>query len=201
MRNAAGAPGLYVQSSWSGVTWTRTTPVRSWAPSGRAPARASETATRRQEREKEGGRIEAPFVRRRALGGRGIIPVLSVGGAMARKLGVVLMIVYAAAGPASVRGAGPSVQVVPKEAERRVDVLVDGQPFTSYIWPTSVKKPVLYPIRTDRGAVVTRGFPLEPRPREHTDHPPHVGLWLNYGDVNGVDFWGTSGQPRADGQR
>jgi len=118
----------------------------------------------------------------------------------ARKLGVVLMIVYAAAGPASVRGAGPSVLVVPKEAERRVDVLVDGQPFTSYIWPTSVKKPVLFPIRTDRGVVVTRGFPLEPRPREHTDHPHHVGLWLNYGDVNGVDFWGNSGQASEPGK-
>src|SRR3989442_3631986 len=118
----------------------------------------------------------------------------------ARKLGVVLMIVYAAAGPASVRGAGPSVQVVPKEAAGRVDVLGDGQPFTSYIWPTSVKKPVLFPIRTGRGAVVPRGFPLEPRPREHTDHPHHVGLWLNYGDVNGVDFWGNSGQASEPGK-
>jgi hypothetical protein len=119
---------------------------------------------------------------------------------MARKLGVALMIVYAAAGPASVRGAGSSVQVVPKEADRRVDVLVDGKPFTSYIWPTSVKKPVLFPIRADGGAIVTRGFPLEPRPREHTDHPHHVGLWLNYGDVNGVDFWGNSGQAAEPGK-
>ena len=119
---------------------------------------------------------------------------------MARKLGVALMIVYAAAGPASVRGAGPSVQVVPKETDRRVDVLVDGKPFTSYIWPTSVKKPVLFPIRADGGAIVTRGFPLEPRPREHTDHLHHVGLWLNYGDVNGVDFWGNSGQAAEPGK-
>ena len=35
------------------------------------------------------------------------------------------------------------VQLVVKEADRRVDVLVDGQPFTSYIWPTTLKKPVL----------------------------------------------------------
>src|SRR3989442_13629972 len=106
----------------------------------------------------------------------------------ARKLGVVLMIVYAAAGPASVRGAGPSVLVVPKEAERRADVLVEGQPFTSYTWPTSVKKPVLFPIRTDRGAEGTPGFPLEPRPREHTDHRNHVGLWLNADHRDAVDF-------------
>lgn len=118
----------------------------------------------------------------------------------ARQWKMMLVIACAAAGPTSLHGAAPSVQVVPKEAERRVDVLVDGQPFTSYIWPTSVKKPVLFPVRTDRGVVVTRGFPLEPRPREHTDHPHHVGLWLNYGDVNGVDFWGNSGQPSTPGK-
>jgi hypothetical protein len=117
-----------------------------------------------------------------------------------RQWGVVFVILWAAAGTASTSAAGRSVQVVPKEAERRVDVLVDGQPFTSYIWPTSVKKPVLFPLRTDRGVVVTRGFPLEPRPREHTDHPHHVGLWLNYGDVNGVDFWGNAGQPSNPGK-
>jgi methane monooxygenase PmoA-like len=84
------------------------------------------------------------------------------------------------------------VQLVVKEADRRVDVLVDGQPFTSYIWPTTIKKPVLYPLRTSAGTIVTRGFPLDPRPGERVDHPHHVGLWLNHGDVNGFDFWNNS---------
>lgn len=84
------------------------------------------------------------------------------------------------------------VQLVVDEPARRVDVLVDGQPFTSYIWPTSLKKPVLYPLRTSAGTVVTRGYPLEPRPGERVDHPHHVGLWLNHGDVNGLDFWNNS---------
>jgi len=84
------------------------------------------------------------------------------------------------------------VQLVVKEADRRVDVLVDGKPFTSYIWPTTLKKPVLYPLRTSAGTVVTRGFPLEPRAGERVDHPHHVGLWLNHGDVNGFDFWNNS---------
>ena len=85
-----------------------------------------------------------------------------------------------------------SVRVVKNEAERRVDILVDGQPFTSYIWPNSLKTPVLYPLRTVQGTVVTRGFPLEPRPGERVDHPHHAGFWLNYGNVNGVDFWNAS---------
>ena len=84
------------------------------------------------------------------------------------------------------------VEVVPNEAARRVDVTVDGKPFTSYIWPTSLKKPVLYPLRTATGTPVTRGFPLEPRKGERVDHPHHVGLWFNHGDVNGLDFWNNS---------
>jgi len=88
--------------------------------------------------------------------------------------------------------AAPGVTVVPNEASNRVDVLVDGQPFTSYIWPDTLKKPVLFPLRTASGTVVTRGYPLEPRPGERTDHPHHVGLWLNYENVNGVDFWNNS---------
>ena len=88
--------------------------------------------------------------------------------------------------------AASGVQIVPNEAARRVDVTIDGQPFTSYIWPDSVKKPVLYPLRTNKGTLVTRGYPLDPRPGERVDHPHHVGLWFNYGDVNGLDFWNNS---------
>ena len=84
------------------------------------------------------------------------------------------------------------VQVVKHEADRRVDIIVGGKPFTSYIWPTTLKKPVLYPLRSASGAVVTRGYPLEPRAGERVDHPHHAGLWFNYGDVNGLDFWNNS---------
>ena len=79
------------------------------------------------------------------------------------------------------------VQISVNEAARRVDVTVDGQPFTSYVWPERLKKPVLYPIRTASGTVITRGYPLDPRPGERVDHPHHVGLWLNHGDVNGLE--------------
>lgn len=85
-----------------------------------------------------------------------------------------------------------AVEVGRHDAERRVDVTIGGKPFTSYIWPTTIKKPVLYPLRAADGTTVTRGFPLEPRPGERVDHPHHVGLWFNYGDVNGLDFWNNS---------
>ena len=87
---------------------------------------------------------------------------------------------------------GASVTVTPNEGARRVDVTIGGRPFISYIWPERVKKAVLDPIRSATGTIVTRGWPLNPRPGERADHPHHVGLWFNYESVNGVDFWNNS---------
>lgn len=93
---------------------------------------------------------------------------------------------------AGAQQAGHPVTVTDRPAERRVDIAVDGRPFTSYVYPATLQKPVLYPIRSAGGAVVTRGYPLDPRPGERADHPHHVGHWFNYGEVNGHDFWGHS---------
>jgi methane monooxygenase PmoA-like len=87
---------------------------------------------------------------------------------------------------------GKGVSVIADEAHRRVDITIDGKPFTSYIWPTSLKKPVLYPLIDEDGVTVTRGYPLDARAGERVDHPHHAGLWFNYGDVNGFDFWNNS---------
>jgi hypothetical protein len=97
-----------------------------------------------------------------------------------------------AASSKGTQGGAKGIQVVANEGGRRVDVTIDGKPFTSYIYPDTLKKPVLYPLRTASGTLVTRGFPLDPRPRERFDHPHHVGLWFNHGDVNGLDFWNNS---------
>jgi hypothetical protein len=112
---------------------------------------------------------------------------LSSGPRLAAVLGACLLV-----SPMVSRAGAASVEILPHPEERRVDVLVGGEPFTAYIWPERLAKPVLYPIRTARGTLVTRGFPLDPRPGERVDHPHQVGLWLNYGNVNGVDFWNNS---------
>jgi hypothetical protein len=91
-----------------------------------------------------------------------------------------------------VRAGAEQVEVQSRPVDRRVDVLVDGKPFTSYAWPERVSKPILYPIRTAHGTIVTRGFPLDTRPGERVDHPHQVGFWLTFGDVDGVDFWNYS---------
>jgi len=68
-------------------------------------------------------------------------------------------------------GAARGVTVKPNEAQRRADISIDGKPFTSFIWPTTLKKPTLFPLITDDGVTVTRGYPLEPRAGERVDHP------------------------------
>ena len=86
---------------------------------------------------------------------------------------------------------GLTIELVEHESEKRVDVIVDGKLFTAYRWPDNVYKPILYPLLTSRGTEITRGFPLNPREGERTDHLHQVGNWLNYGNVNGYDFWGN----------
>ena len=73
-----------------------------------------------------------------------------------------------------------------------VSVFFDGQLFTKYLFSNTLTKPVLFPLQSKNGTIVTRGYPLEPRPNERVDHPHHLGHWLNYGDVNGLDFWNNS---------
>ena len=78
------------------------------------------------------------------------------------------------------------------DAGKKVEVFVDGKFFTAYIYPDNMEKQSLYPIASASGKLITRGYPLNPRPFERTDHPHHVGLWVNFGDVNGLDFWNNS---------
>ena len=86
------------------------------------------------------------------------------------------------------------VDFVTREADRQVDVTVDGKLFTSFCWYDNVFKPVLYPVMTASGTEVTRGFPLKTREGERNDHPHQIGVWLTYGNVNGNDFWGNGSQ-------
>ncbi len=87
---------------------------------------------------------------------------------------------------------GPEVELTIAEAEKKVDVTIDGELFTSYIYPSNIMKPVLWPVMSPGGNVLTRSFPLTNKEGDRSDHPHHVGVWLNYGDVNGLDFWNNS---------
>lgn len=75
---------------------------------------------------------------------------------------------------------------------KEIGVYVSGKHFTTYRYAPMLEKQVLYPVMTASGKEITRGYPLNPRPYERTDHPHHVGVWFNFGSVNGLDFWNNS---------
>lgn len=105
------------------------------------------------------------------------------------------LICFAAFGCNQSSSDAPMVKVVNNTEKQQVDVFVGEDLFTSYLYTDSypdLLKTVLYPINTAGGHTVTRGYPLNPRPGERVDHPHQIGHWLTYGDVNGLDFWGSS---------
>lgn len=71
----------------------------------------------------------------------------------------------------------------------RVEVSIDGKSLTAFQHDAKWDKPFLYPIRTVSGMIISRGWPVEPRPGEEQDHPWHRGIWWGHGDINGEDFW------------
>ncbi len=92
-----------------------------------------------------------------------------------------------------VAGDGSSCFTMKQDLEkRRLDVFYDQRHIASYLYPDTLDKPVLYPLCTLDGMEVTRGYPIAPRPDERIDHPHHIGVWFNFGDVNGLDFWNNS---------
>jgi hypothetical protein len=101
----------------------------------------------------------------------------------------VYMILFA---PAASAQSNEMVKFRKAKNENSIDIFIGQKLFTRFLYPDTLEKPVLYPLFTAEGTMVTRGFPLYPRAGEPTDHPHHVGLWLNYENVNGLDFWNNS---------
>jgi hypothetical protein len=90
-----------------------------------------------------------------------------------------------------------------KRSGDMVEVVIQGQPFTTFYFGADSPKPYLHPLRAASGKVVTRGYPMiKDDPEEvrtkYQDHPHHRGLFYAHGDVNGVDFWaeGTADKGR-----
>ena len=81
---------------------------------------------------------------------------------------------------------------------KKVSVYFGESLFTNYLYVQDYYKPVLHPLITQSGQSLTRGYPIDPQQNERVDHPHHVGYWMNYGDVNGFDFWNHSDAIAAD---
>jgi hypothetical protein len=84
------------------------------------------------------------------------------------------------------------VKLVKEAGQNKINVTIGGKLFTTFLYPDTLEKSVLYPIYAANGTMITRGFPINPQPGDPTDHPHHLGLWLNFENVNGLDFWNNS---------
>ena len=94
-----------------------------------------------------------------------------------------------------------AAQVKLTQESDRIQVNIDGKPFTALFLGGEAPKPYLHPLRTANGKIVTRGFPMEDIAGEARDHPHHRGLWYTHGDVNGIDFWMNEANYKGSGKR
>ncbi len=92
-----------------------------------------------------------------------------------------------------------------REHANRIDVNINGQLFTSYVFALDpqkplvaagrqLKKPVLFPVYCPKGTLMTRGYPFMAIEGENQDHPHHMGVYFTV-DINEYKFWGNSNKP------
>ena len=71
----------------------------------------------------------------------------------------------------------------------QIAIAVNGQPFSDFYFGANDPKPFLAPLRTTGGLVVTRKYPMQNVEGESRDHQHHRGLFIGYGEINGLNFW------------
>ncbi|MHC4640556.1 MAG: DUF6807 domain-containing protein [Planctomycetota bacterium] len=87
----------------------------------------------------------------------------------------------------------PNVRLI--QADNKVNVMISGKLFTSYIYGSKLTKPVLVPIRTPSGIEVNRRHPLTEAEGASNDHSHHVGIFFTVDNVNGTEFWRNTSPP------
>jgi hypothetical protein len=118
----------------------------------------------------------------------------------ARNLGIIMMLAMFLAAPFLPTAIAKKVEFT--EKPNQIDVTVDGKVFTSYLYAIDpakpmfrrncvLTKPVLFPVYSPSGRMVTRGYPLLDIPGEAQDHPHHMGIYFTV-DINDEHFWGNS---------
>lgn len=107
------------------------------------------------------------------------------------KRSVLVLFIYLLAAP--LIAAEPRVEFV--KGDGRIDVVIGGRAFTSYLYGDNLPKPVLVPVRTPSGIEVNRRYPLVEMPGGSMDHAHHVGIFFAVDLVNGVKFWNNTDPP------
>jgi hypothetical protein len=87
-----------------------------------------------------------------------------------------------------------------------VDIAIGSRPFTTYSVDPAQAKPYLQPLRSAKGTVVTRGFPIgndvpEQHQKDRSLEPHQRDLYFAHGDINGLNFWAEEAFSRFYGQQ
>jgi methane monooxygenase PmoA-like len=81
------------------------------------------------------------------------------------------------------------------QGDGRIAVVIDGMPIAMYCYKDKATlRPYFAHVRTLDGIQVTRHHPPV-QGHDLTDHDTlHPGIWLAFGDINGLDFWRNKAQ-------
>jgi len=89
--------------------------------------------------------------------------------------------------------AQPGIEFI--QGKNAIDVMINGNLFTTYKYGEDLTKPILYPVKSPSGILMTRRFPFEIIPGESNDHPHHFGIFFTYDKVNDDGFWNNATSP------
>jgi len=96
-------------------------------------------------------------------------------------------LVFVFSTPVLAKDSLPEVNIL--TGDNRIDVMIGGKLFTSYLYGDSLHKPVMVPLRSPSGIEVNRRYPLVEVEGGSMDHQHHVGLFFCVDQVNGTNFW------------
>jgi hypothetical protein len=120
-----------------------------------------------------------------------VVPLRKKGRIM--KITTAVLIIFIPALAVSAGGKTPEVEFV--TSRNRIDVMIGRKHFTSYIYGNELTKPMMVPLRSPSGIVVTRRHPLVELNGGSDDHRHHVGLFFAVDGVNGTKFWNNPEPP------
>jgi len=86
----------------------------------------------------------------------------------------------------------PAAQVTVTPSDDRARVLLGGEPFAEYVF-RGYCRPIVYPIIGPHGIGMTRNWPMrDDVPGESHDHVHQKAMFVAFGWVNGVNFFGEA---------
>jgi hypothetical protein len=102
---------------------------------------------------------------------------------------------FMATSPYVIAAAQANAKVALVQGDERIAIVIDGMPVAMYCYKDQATlRPYFAHVRTLDGIQVTRHHPPVAG-HDLTDHDTlHPGIWLAFGDINGLDFWRNKAQ-------